>query len=197
MPPPKSNCPLPNATDWKTLQPYPGDSVNAVDRVNCHAAIDCAGMLTLQYEVVGRLRTIIWPQQQSIHFARRLWTSTCLEFFIRKKDEAPYLELNLSPSGAWAAYEFEAYREGAQDRTDVQCVSIKSAIQANRATLRAELMIREIVENVDKDWITSFTAVIQSIKGEISYWALTHPTDRPDFHDKRGFIAPLAPRRTA
>jgi hypothetical protein len=31
-------------------------------------------------------------------------------------------------------------------------------------------------------------AVIERTDGGHSYWALTHPGDRPDFHDPAGFV---------
>ena len=31
-------------------------------------------------------------------------------------------------------------------------------------------------------------AVIEEMKGQLSYWALTHPGERPDFHHPGGFV---------
>jgi hypothetical protein len=36
------------------------------------------------------------------------------------------------------------------------------------------------------------TAVIESPAGDLSYWALKHPAEKPDFHDPNGFSITLA-----
>ena len=34
-------------------------------------------------------------------------------------------------------------------------------------------------------------AVVEETDGRLSYWALTHPAERPDFHHRDGFVLPL------
>ena len=34
----------------------------------------------------------------------------------------------------------------------------------------------------------SICAVIEEIDDRLSYWALTHPAERPDFHHPEGFV---------
>ena len=41
-----------------------------------------------------------------------LWQSTCFECFLKGDGKEAYQEWNFSPSGDWAAYDFEAEREG-------------------------------------------------------------------------------------
>ena len=43
----------------------------------------------------------------------------------------------------------------------------------------------------------NFTAVIEETGGVKSFWALSHPAAKPDFHDPACFTAELAPPRTA
>lgn len=45
-----------------------------------------------------------------------LWQQTCFELFLRAPGEAGYVELNLSPSERWAAYDFGSYRAGMEER---------------------------------------------------------------------------------
>jgi hypothetical protein len=35
------------------------------------------------------------------------------------------------------------------------------------------------------------TAVVEDHSGRMSYWALRHPAEKPDFHDAGGFVARL------
>ena len=34
-------------------------------------------------------------------------------------------------------------------------------------------------------------AVVEETDGRLSYWALTHPAERPDFHHRDGFVLVL------
>ena len=43
----------------------------------------------------------------------------------------------------------------------------------------------------------NLAAVIEEEGGAKSYWALSHPADKPDFHDPTCFTATLAAPRTA
>jgi hypothetical protein len=43
----------------------------------------------------------------------------------------------------------------------------------------------------------NFAAVIEEQGGVISYWALAHPGEKPDFHDPACFAASLAPPNRA
>src|SRR5690349_14172779 len=44
--------------------------------------------------------------------ADELWQTTCFELFLKPAGGSGYVELNLSPSERWNAYDFEAYRWG-------------------------------------------------------------------------------------
>jgi hypothetical protein len=41
-----------------------------------------------------------------------LWEHTCFEAFVAADGAAAYHEMNLAPSGAWAAFAFRGYRDG-------------------------------------------------------------------------------------
>jgi hypothetical protein len=41
------------------------------------------------------------------------------------------------------------------------------------------------------DCAANFCAVIEEEGGALSYWALAHPADKPDFHDPACFTATL------
>lgn len=54
----------------------------------------------------------------AIEYAARrdgLWNSTCFELFVLDPAGGAYLEFNFSPSGEWAAYQFDGYRAGMRD----------------------------------------------------------------------------------
>ena len=55
---------------------------------------------------------LCWPQWQAEHvvFTDYLWQQTCLECFIAPNQGTEYVELNASPCGQYALYQFTAYR---------------------------------------------------------------------------------------
>ncbi|MGP4951196.1 hypothetical protein [uncultured Psychrobacter sp.] len=57
-----------------------------------------------------------WPdwQPQHVRFQDYLWEHTCLECFIQgitHNDDSRYIEINASPDGHYAFYEFHGYRQ--------------------------------------------------------------------------------------
>ncbi len=54
-----------------------------------------------------------WPEwtQDNVSFTDYLWQQTCLECFIAAGSSLDYIEINASPSGHYALYQFQNYRE--------------------------------------------------------------------------------------
>ncbi|MGX7952368.1 DOMON-like domain-containing protein [Tsuneonella sp. HG249] len=119
-----------------------------------------------------------------------LWRTTCFELFLRPEGWDSYVELNLSPSERWAAYDFEAYRHGMEDRPasrEPDCtIRIGSSFAIFDAAIPRDLL-------PDLPAAANFAAVIEEQGGGISYWAIAHPPAKPDFHDPACFAARLAP----
>ena len=65
-----------------------------------------------------RRRGSIVPTPADAGARRRLWKTTCFEAFVRPARADAYREWNFAPSGQWAAYDFDGYREG-MTRADV------------------------------------------------------------------------------
>jgi hypothetical protein len=116
-----------------------------------------------------------------------LWKTTCFEAFLREEGEEPYREWNFSPSGNWAAYDFETRREG---RTEPDVAAPYIRLEDNMiwwaigATINADAEIK---------WLLGLSAVLEERDGTKSYWALAHGEgDKPDFHDPACFAAHLS-----
>ena len=43
--------------------------------------------------------------------------------------------------------------------------------------------------------IASLAAVLEDVRGGLSYWACSHPSARPDFHDRRGWPLVVYPKQ--
>ena len=115
-----------------------------------------------------------------------LWKTTCFELFMQPRGGTAYCEFNLSPSERWAAYDFTGYREGMSEREfrrEPDCtMRVGQAIAIFDAALpRAQVP--------DGKCAVGLAAVIEEEGGHLSYWALEHLGDRPDFHDASCFTA--------
>jgi len=150
-------------------------------------------LLQLIYLVTGSIEKLEIPRPSSTRRADRLWAHTCFEAFIRADDDASYYEFNFSPSTDWAAYSFRDYRDGEllQDknsapkivvRRDADSLELDAVICLDRLrAIRTGALLR-----------IGLSAVIEANDGTLSYWALKHPGDKPDFHHPDSFALELA-----
>lgn len=117
-----------------------------------------------------------------------LWQTTCFEAFVRPVGGESYQEWNFAPSGEWAAYDFDSYREG-----------MKAAEVESPPYVRTEDNLTwwgvgaTIALDAETQWELALSAVLEERDGTKSYWALAHPPgDQPDFHHSDCFAARLA-----
>ena len=166
---------------------HPAASSLAVRRVSASCQRPDPGVLLLQYRVegdIGRLR--IAPP---VAPARRdeLWRHTCLEAFVQPVGAERYSEFNLSPSTQWAAYGFDAYRAGMRPLLDVPdpLLAVQSAADVLALTARITLPAQDAGSRL----VLGLTAVIEADDGSLSWWALRHAGNKPDFHLAASFIS--------
>lgn len=148
-------------------------------------------VIRLRYQLTGDIAKILIPEPMPANAADGLWQHTCFELFLAQTDTPAYHEFNFSPSGQWAAYAFRDYRER-MPWTVVQPPVVNSTKTRNELILTARIDLAELlsVGNADS-YRLGVSAVVESLTGELSYWALLHPGERPDFHDRRSFVCRL------
>jgi hypothetical protein len=152
-------------------------------------------VLQLEYRLVGDLDALRNVHASSAVPVRRegLWQSTCLECFIRPEDSAGYYEFNAAMNGDWAAYRFDAYREGMRS-VDVVAPALDclaSGSDVFEVRLRIDLSGTPLTDQ--RTWRLGISAVIETQEGAKSYWALHHPlVEKPDFHRREGFALQVA-----
>jgi hypothetical protein len=154
--------------------------------------------LIMQFKAIGDIGAIIVPRL--IHDDRRqdgLWKTTCFEAFVKVAGDKGYREFNFAPSTGWASYNFSTYRTG----------MIAAALDP--PYFDVDIREREIVVTVTIDlskfanlpthlpWQIALSAVIEKKDGTKSYWALSHPLGKPDFHHPDCFALTLAPPERA
>jgi hypothetical protein len=146
--------------------------------------------LAVRYAVEGDLDRLRVPAPGAPRVGSRLWEHMCCEIFISRKGQPGYRELNLSPSGEWAEYAFDSYR---------QPQSAPSVGQPPQVTVR-----RDVTDRLELDAVIglaasergaalslALSAVIEDSEGALSYWALRHPPGKPDFHHPQAFALEL------
>lgn len=168
------------------LLPHPDCASSPVQSVTVEAERSGAS-LRLRYVLVGAIRAIALPPPAAPARADGLWRHSCFEAFVRRAGSDDYVELNLSPSTQWAAYCFDGYRSG-MTKLDIPFPVIQLLGGADRFELAAELEL-----HVPGSWLLGLSAVIEETNGRLSYWALRHPSGKPDFHHRDCFTVQLPP----
>lgn len=142
--------------------------------------------LRLRYVAAGAIGGLVVPEPAAPERADGLWRHTCFEAFVRAPGCAAYEELNFSPSGRWAAYRFEGYRQG------MTLAALAPAIETVRGEERLSLAATVHIP-APGPWRLGLSAVIEEKGGRKSWWALAHPPGAPDFHHEDCFALQLAP----
>lgn len=134
---------------------------------------------------------IQWPDQVIGHPRQDyLWEQTCFEVFIGVQGEDFYREINLSPSHAWQAYQFEEYRfpenmppEHAED-IDIH------ELKRTHYGLKVSIDLSQFLHDHQLKWSNLFiglSAVLNTTQG-LQYFAMQHSSPQADFHNKRDWL---------
>lgn len=178
---------------WIDLTRHPSTHSQAVRAIQVLVSRSASDGLQMTFRLDGDVAQIQVPPPGEPRFATGLWQHTCFEVFIALEGRPAYHEFNFAPSGEWTLYAFRARRDGgpvadesmrpvtAVRATD-NCLELDALVRLDRlsaihphAALRIGLM-----------------AIIEASDG-LSYWALRHSSEKPDFHDPDGFALLLDP----
>jgi hypothetical protein len=163
------------------LKPHPGTGDAPASSVEVHVERDGL-LLWLRFVVWGEVNRIVWPTEAARGRADDLWRHTCFEAFIASDDG--YVEYNLSPSNQWASYRFDGPRMGMRAADEVAAVEgLDGAWDMVALEARIELPIGAKR--------LGLSAVIEGADGAMSYWAINHPSAKPDFHHPDSFVLEL------
>jgi|HigsolmetaAR201D_1030396.scaffolds.fasta_scaffold01690_9 hypothetical protein len=166
------------------LIPHPTTPAREIERIDVQLAYS-DGELTLRYSVAGHIDALRIPPLAPPHRRDELWRSTCFELFLQPRNSARYWELNFSPSQEWAVYEFDDYRAGMRpaDFGSAPAIACVRSPRELAVTVTCPLPLA-VAAALDRVGISS---VLQTNDGGISYWALAHCADKPDFHARANF----------
>ncbi len=155
-----------------------------------------AQKLLIVYDIHGDIDALVIPAKVKPSRTSGLWESTCCEAFARYPGTPGYTEFNMSPSNRWAAYRFSGYREGMRAIATGLPPEIDFAFDEHHASMRVELDLATLGPGYETLALhLGVAVVIEERRGPKSYWALQHPSDKPDFHHADCFAVQLAPSR--
>lgn len=179
-----------------TLCAHPLATSDAVRRITGRVARLSRGTLMITYTLEGDLDRVRVPARKPPRFADELWRHTCCEMFIKRQDAAAYHEFNFSPSGEWAVYRFAGTRQRVTLDAGVAVEQLDPKITVCRSEAKVELdavvhLERIAPADVDAKLKLGLATVVEDHTGHLSYWALHHPADRPDFHHPHAFALEL------
>jgi len=170
----------------------PGSLHDLVQELSVAVARTSADHLKLTYRLSGDLSALRLPEPRPPVRSDMLWRHSCFEAFIGHGGASDYWEYNFSPSGAWAAYHFSGYREG-------MAPQLKGAPPVITGHIGSETV--ELAVLLDLSWLTKssagvalrlgLAAVVEDKARVLSYWALKHPAEKPDFHHADSFVVEL------
>lgn len=147
--------------------------------------------LHVRYTLTGALEALCLPPPAASPERRdNLWQESCFEFFFAEEGEEAYREVNIAPSGHWNVYCFDCYRRGMRQAGEVLSLDCRISRESRRFTLEATLDPGK-TGFTGKSLRAGISAVLLARDNSMSYWALAHPGEKPDFHDRRGFLLRL------
>ena len=174
------------------LVPYPGSSHPDL-QVSARFHLD-SGLLTIRYEVKGPdVPGLLLPQKEPKAPPERkdgLWEHTCFEAFLARPLDSGYWEINVASSRDWNCYRLSNYREGLELERRITSIQVNpiQSVSKSQFSLAAEVNLSTIFPADDRlKFQLGLTAVIETLDGAKSYWAITHCGPKPDFHLRESF----------
>ncbi len=150
-----------------------------------------SNIFSISYSLVGAMAEIVIPPPADMLSRKNnLWEETCFECFLGLINSEQYWEFNLSPAGHWNVYRFKAYRKGMQEEPAFTSLPFSVVRKPDALLLSLKFDLGKIAP-ADQALKVGASAVIKSIDGKASFWALTHPAPQPDFHQRNSFIVEL------
>jgi hypothetical protein len=203
------------------LVPHPQTPPCAVPGVFCTYVWKNAGEWRFDFIVPVAPSLLKLPAAAPAQRTDELWLHTCFELFLLDPESGTYREFNFAPSGQWAAYSFEKYREERQP-LEVAAPHILST-DPGQFALAMETRLRRLGLDDDsirlladasptldepvqfalsagledpsradgRPLLAGLSAIIEEADGTRSYWALAHPPGEPDFHHPDCFALEL------
>ena len=170
---------------------HPATPSAFVRRITVDIEKENESLIWLRYILNAEISMLRIPAKLPQSRTDSLWRHTCFEAFVSCPNSSEYIEFNLSPSGKWAAYRFENYREGMiKEPMPAPQIDVQHRPDAFEMEAKIDLATVFATGNHQSLWC-GLSAVIEDTNGNFSYWALAHPASKPDFHHRESFALAL------
>ena len=171
-----------------TLTCHPQSPSQSIREIDVVRGVSKTGSLMLTFSLLGDISGLRIPDSHSPRRADHLWQHTCFEVFVMSGEGPEYREFNFSPSGEWAVCVFHSYRNGGVlENAHSPGIVVRKAM--DRLELGAEIS-RDLLPQ-GRPMRLGLSAVVEDVDGILSYWALRHPSGKPDFHHTDAFALQL------
>jgi len=180
---------------WSDLKCHPSTRTETVRAIGVLVRRSAGNELQMTFRLDGDIARIRIPSPGVPRINTELWRHTCFEAFIAVDGQREYHEFNFAPSGEWCVYALSGYRNGGPvaDETMRPHIAVRSS--GSRLELDALVRLNSLSAIHARAVLRiGLSAVIEASDG-LSYWALRHQADKPDFHDADGFVLRLEPPR--
>lgn len=148
--------------------------------------------LRLDFRMEGDIDQLWLPEPAAPRRVEGLWQHTCFEAFVGPEALLGYHEFNFAPSGEWAAFAFHSYRSGVPLKNEAVAPVIKVQRGDGWLELTAQVQLDALSRVYARAALrVALSAVIEDRRGNLSYWALAHPSESPDFHHPDAFVLRL------
>ncbi len=135
-----------------------------------------------EFRLDGAVGRIVLPQSGPSVRTDNLWKTTCFEIFWQPIGGTSYREFNLSPSGRWAAYDFDAFREGMRN-APVDAISLACSHWDDGG--KGELVLKaSIAAELPAPAQVALNAIVEHQNGAMQFWALAFAPGAPEFHSE-------------
>ena len=178
---------------WIELRCHPSTRHGTVHAIGVRVHRSAGAELRMTFRLDGDISRIRVSSPGVPRIATQLWRHTCFEAFIAVEGQPAYHEFNFAPSGEWAVYAFCGYRNGGPLSNEMMRPQI--AVRSTGSRLELDALVRlDALSAIhpSASLRIGLSAIIEASDG-LSYWALRHPADKPDFHDADGFALLLEP----
>jgi hypothetical protein len=131
-----------------------------------------------EFRLDGNIGRVVVPEVGPSQRTDNLWQTTCFEIFWQPIGGTYYREFNLSPSGRWAAYDFDGFREGMRD-APVDAIAVSCSHTESELVLKAR-----IAADLPAPAQVALNAIVDHGDGNLQFWALAFPPGKPEFHSE-------------
>jgi hypothetical protein len=167
------------------LQRHSSTPSRAVRGVHFALSLAANDAIQLEFDIDAAVDAVVVPAPKPRALKDGLWRHTCFELFAGGADGA-YREFNFSPSTEFAIYDFADYRAAMTPLSSSETPSIQA--RHGGLSVHVALPLTLLRPAGSPACQIGVAAVIEERDGTLSYWALRHPQEKPDFHHRDGFL---------